>query len=111
VHVDSFVWAAAALVCLGGGAARLTANALLRLFASLEPELWRRAGEPSGLFSRPRGRWSLTLGDPVTAWLMRTPTWVCRHPRAQTLLGAMRVATALMLLGLFGLATVITFAL
>ena len=90
LHSPVVIWSAAIVMCLGAALTRLTANALLRFFAANEAALWHRSGEPSGLFSPPRGRPFLSH-DPTDNWLIATPTWIKQHPRAQRLLLVARI--------------------
>jgi len=110
MDLTTVAWVAGGFLCGAGTVAHFTSNALLQLLAEEQPDLWRRLGKPSGVFAPPRGRWSFELHSPVQRWLTETPAWAREYPRALRLLRTMRVAAAVMILGITTLFLVLTLA-
>jgi hypothetical protein len=93
------VLVAIAITCLGAAISRSRLNALLQLFADVEPSLWEKAGQPSGLFGLPRGG-RFFARDPAVDWLFATPDWVSRSAQARRILAAARTGALVTVLGL-----------
>ena len=104
----TIVWLFGSLACLAAAVGHFASNALLRILAAEEPELWRRLGEPSGLFAPPRGRNRLSslARSPASAWLTRTPVWVAKCPRARLLLRMNRIAIVILIFAVLTLLAV-----
>jgi hypothetical protein len=109
ISAPAWLWVSAVIMGVGALMTRSKLSELLNLFAKVEPELWRAAGEPSGLFAPPRGRKFFTQG-PEVDWLTSTPSWAKANSEAQRLLSTARLGAIITVVGLVGMLAVVAWS-
>jgi hypothetical protein len=104
LQTPTAIWFLGILMALAGGVARLALNVVTRVLAEADPQRWQRYGEPSGMFSAPRGSFlgahSRFLRDPIDELLLHTPAWIRKSERGTRALRIARAAFGVMFLSM-----------